>query len=118
MKLLKDVFYGPGNLHLDLGRVISFCSFVPLFAAAVYNMQRGEALDILALGGGFAAVLTAAAVLIAAKDIANTNALSQVRQDETAAAVALDPPTPSGTQKVEVVNEPSNAVPVTAGDER
>lgn len=117
MKLLKDVFYGPGNLHLDLGRVISFCSFVPLFAAAVYNMRRGEALDILALGGGFAAVLTAAAVLIAAKDIANTNALSQVRQDDIAANPPA-PPVPEGVMDVNVVNEPGNAVPVTEGDER
>jgi hypothetical protein len=70
-RLFKDLFYGPGNRHLDLGRVIAFLSFLPLFAAAVYNMRLGQSLDIMALGGGFAAILTAAGVLIAAKDIAS-----------------------------------------------
>lgn len=70
-RLVKDLFYGPGNKHLDLGRVIAFLSFLPLFAAAAYNMRLGQSLDIMALGGGFAAILTAAGVLIAAKDIAS-----------------------------------------------
>ena len=51
-RLFKDLFYGPGNKHLDLGRVIAFLSFLPLFAAAVYNMRLGQSLDIMALGGG------------------------------------------------------------------
>lgn len=39
-RLLKDLFYGPGNHYLDLGRLLAFFATVALFAAVGWNVQR------------------------------------------------------------------------------
>lgn len=70
MKWLKDLFYGPGNQHLDLARVVGGLAPSTLVAAAAWNVYLGLPIDLgpAGFGGGFAAVLTAAAALIYAKD--------------------------------------------------
>ena len=65
---LKDLFYGTGNVHLDLGRVLSFFSILTPIAAAGYNMWLGKEIELQELGMGLAAVVTACAVLIKMKD--------------------------------------------------
>lgn len=102
---LADLFAGPNNQSWDLGRILSFLVMLPLFASAAWNIWRGEAIDVSSLGVGIAAVVTACAVLIAAKDYTNTNAISQAKQAETAAATAdkIEPgPAPAPTVTVQV----------------
>lgn len=65
---LKDLFYGLGNTHLDLGRVLSFFAILAPLGAAIWNAHLGKEIDLNAFGVGLAAVVTACAVLIAAKD--------------------------------------------------
>ena len=69
---LRDLFYGVGNKHLDLGRVLAFIVTIALVLGQLWNVLLGKELDLGpgGLGGGLAAVITAAAALIAAKDIA------------------------------------------------
>ena len=104
--IFADLFAGVNNEAWDLGRILSFLAMLPLFISAGWNLWRGEAIDISSLGVGIAAVVTACAVLIAAKDYTNTNAISQAKQDQTAAVTAdkIEPgpaPTPTVTVKVE-----------------
>lgn len=70
---LRDLFFGPGNVYLDLGRVLSTIMAVALIGAQLWNMWLGKEVDLGpgGLGGGLAAVLTAAAALIAAKDLSH-----------------------------------------------
>lgn len=65
---LKDLFYGPGNVHLDLGRVVSFIVSLAPVGAAIWNARLGKEINLQDFGLGIAAVVTACAVLIAAKD--------------------------------------------------
>lgn len=68
---LKDLFYGPNNAYLDLGRVVGFIAALCLIIAALWNMLvLGKEIDLGpgGLGGGLAAVVGAIAGLIAAKD--------------------------------------------------
>lgn len=67
---LKDLFYGPGNRYLDLGRVVGFVAALAIICAALWNMWLGEPIELgpAGLGGGLAAVVGAIAGLIAAKD--------------------------------------------------
>lgn len=64
----KDLFYGHGNKHLDLGRVLSFFAVMAPIGAAGWNVSLGKEIDLQAFGLGIAAVVTACAVLIVAKD--------------------------------------------------
>lgn len=81
MKILKDLFYGPGNEHLDLARVVGGLAPATLVAAAVWNVYLGLPIELgpTGFGGGFAAVLTAAAALIYAKDKAATEAKAEAK---------------------------------------
>lgn len=85
---LADLFAGVGNTQWDLGRIMGFLAFLPMVAAVIHNIRTGQAVDLMALGGGIAAIYTAVAILIAAKDVARTNAIHKVAQDATAATVA------------------------------
>lgn len=73
---LKDLFYGPANAYLDLGRILAALTSLALIGAQLWNIYLGKEIDLgpSGLGGGLAAVLTAAAALIAAKDIARRKA--------------------------------------------
>lgn len=61
---LKDLFYGVGNNHLDHGRVAAFVSIAIMIRATFYNMSLGQPIDLgpSGLGGGLAAILTAAVI--------------------------------------------------------
>lgn len=58
---LKDLFYGPGNNHLDYGRLGAMIAFGSLIAAQIHNMHLKQPIDLgpAGLGGGLAAVLGA-----------------------------------------------------------
>jgi hypothetical protein len=79
VKWLRDLFYGPGNIYLDLGRILSTLVALALIGGQLWNMYLGKEIDLGpgGLGGGLAAILTAAAALIAAKDIARRKSLSE-----------------------------------------
>lgn len=61
---LKDLFYTPGNLHLDHGRVAAFLCGAMMLAATVSNMLLRQPIDLgpAGLGGGLAALLGAAVI--------------------------------------------------------
>jgi hypothetical protein len=67
--LLKDLFFGVGNKHLDLARVIAGL-FAGLCAFAIYwnAVHLDREIDLTAAFTGLATVATALAALIAAKD--------------------------------------------------
>jgi hypothetical protein len=62
----KDLLYGPGNNHLDIGRVTALGAALLLSFAALWNMYLKQPIDLGpgGLGGGLAAILTAAVVYI------------------------------------------------------
>lgn len=66
---LKDLFYGTDNLGADLARILAFAAVVGELYAAYHNMKLGKEVDLgpSGLGGGMAAILTAAAAYLAAK---------------------------------------------------
>lgn len=70
MKLLVDLFKGPDNQYWDLGRVVAFLAPTSLVASAIWNVMLGLPIDLGPTGfaGGLAAVVTACAALIYAKD--------------------------------------------------
>lgn len=74
-----DLFKGPGNVYWDLGRIIAALAVLAPIAAALWNVHLGKEIDLGpgGLSGGIAAILTAAAVLIAAKDIARKKAVDE-----------------------------------------
>jgi hypothetical protein len=94
---LKDLFYGPGNAYLDLGRILATAVALALIGAQLWNIYLGKEIDLGpgGLGGGLAAVITAIAALIAAKDFAHSNAVSKEAQDATALKQADMPPAPT-----------------------
>lgn len=69
VKLAKDLFYGVGNQHLDLARVIAGL-FAGMVAFAVYwnAIALGQAIDLSALLTGLAALAASIGGLVAAKD--------------------------------------------------
>lgn len=70
---LKDMFYGEGNTHAELGRVVVGLSGALMGLAVFWNMlAMHQVIDLAALGGGLAAIITAGAGLIAAKQWAST----------------------------------------------
>jgi hypothetical protein len=58
---LKDLFYGPGNNHLDWGRLGALFAFGALTAGLVHNMRIHQPIELgpTGLGGGLAAILGA-----------------------------------------------------------
>lgn len=89
---IQDLFKGVNNTHWDLGRLASFLALLLVVAGGIHNMlQTGQMVDLMALGGGLAAVLTASAAFIFAKDQARTNAISALNPSPA------DPPVASVT---------------------
>lgn len=74
IKFLKDLFYGHNNEAADLGRILGFFGVLGVLASVGWNMSLGLPLDIDKIGIALAAVLTAAAALVYAKDRARTEA--------------------------------------------
>jgi hypothetical protein len=64
----KDLFYGPGNVHLDLGRLVSFWSVITVIGATCWNVYLGKPIELQQLGLGLGAVITACAAFIKWKD--------------------------------------------------
>lgn len=81
MKLLKDLFAGPDNAYWDLGRILGFIASLAMIGGAVWNVLLGLPLELgpAGFGGGFAAVLTASAALIYAKDRAKAENIAAKR---------------------------------------
>jgi hypothetical protein len=90
MKLLKDLFYGPGNHYLDLGRVVAFTGVLASIAAAGWNAHLGVPFDLGPSGflGGLGAVIAAAAALMASKAWERRQAAKSENEATVAAAVA------------------------------
>lgn len=80
----KDLFYGPGNVYLDLGRILATATAAALIGAQFWNIYLGKEIDLGpgGLGGGLAALITAIAALIAAKDIAHGKSKPQTPTEE------------------------------------
>ena len=76
MKLLKDLFYGVGNRHLDLARVSAFLALCASLAAIAWNIYLGQPIDlgVTGLPAGLALLLPAIGALIALKDRARNAA--------------------------------------------
>ena len=70
MRVLRDLFMGPGNRWWCAGRFWSGLSFLAVFAAAGWNAAIGQPIDLGpgGLPGGLAALATAVAAFIFAKD--------------------------------------------------
>lgn len=92
MKLLRwfsnrfrDLFFGPGNVHADLGRVISFLATFAMLSSTVWNIMLGLPIELDKAGVGYAAVLGACAAFIYAKDRAKA-------ENTVAKAIADCPP--------------------------
>lgn len=99
MKLLKDLFYGPGNYYLDLGRVVAFVGVVASLGAAIYNARLGQPFDLGPSGflGGLGAVIAAAAALMTAKAWERRQAAKSENEATVADAVAAATP-PADTE--------------------
>jgi hypothetical protein len=70
---LKDMFYGQNNTHAELGRVVVGLSGALMGLAVCWNaLEMHQAIDLAALGGGLSGIIAAGAVLIGAKQWANT----------------------------------------------
>lgn len=122
---LKDAFYDTDNEHLDLARVLAFLAIMGELVALRHNIKLKAAIDLGpgGLGGGLAAILTAAAGYLAAKAwskkknresaaVAQNIAVAKEAHEPVAgsgpAATAGNGPTP-----VTVMNPPSDPVPTT-----
>lgn len=68
IKLLRDLFMGPGNQAWDLGRFMACGGFLSLVGAQFHALYLGQTLDVFQFGGAIAAVLGGAGALIALKD--------------------------------------------------
>lgn len=64
----SDLFKGPGNHYWELGRMILGLASSLMAVATVWNVHLHQAIDLSALGTGLAAIITAGAILIPAKD--------------------------------------------------
>lgn len=76
MKLIVDLFKGPGNLAWDLGRFVAFGAGAAMLAGQVWNIILGLPIELgpTGLGGGLGAVMAGQAALIFAKDKAGADA--------------------------------------------
>lgn len=91
-KFFKDLFYGTDNLYADLARIMAFLAVVGELVGLFWNMHKDQAIDLgpMGLGGGLAAILTAAAAIWAAKAWSGkTNRESQIITKEA----GIKPPT-------------------------
>jgi hypothetical protein len=89
MKLFRDLFMSPGNVAWELARFLAAWAVISYSGAFIAVFIRGgQPLDFSAIGTGYGIVLAGAGALIWAKDTARTAAISQVKQDATAAAAA------------------------------
>jgi hypothetical protein len=70
MKFFRDILMGIGNQNWDFGRLMGILSIFIMFAGAGWNVSLGLPLELgpTGFGGGLAAVVTASAALIYAKD--------------------------------------------------
>lgn len=68
----RDLFFGQGNVAADLGRVIAGLSVLAVIGGEIWNVHLGLPIEIDKLGIALAAVITADAALIYAKDRAKT----------------------------------------------
>jgi hypothetical protein len=69
---LADLFKGPGNHYWEIGRIILGMSSSLMAFATLWNIHLRQAVDLSALGTGLAAIITAGAILIPAKDWARS----------------------------------------------
>jgi hypothetical protein len=67
-RFIADLFKGPGNHYWELGRVILGSASALMGLATAWNIYLHQAIDLAALGTGLAAIITAGAILIPAKD--------------------------------------------------
>lgn len=90
MKLIVDLFKGPGNIAWDLGRFVAFGAGVCMVAGQVWNIILGLPVELgpTGLGGGLGAVMAGQAALIFAKDKAGADA----RLTQAVAENVADPP--------------------------
>jgi hypothetical protein len=65
---IADLFKGPGNHYWEIGRIILGMASSLMALATLWNIHLHQAIDLSALGTGLAAVITAGAILIPAKD--------------------------------------------------
>jgi hypothetical protein len=71
----RDLWYGPGNLHAELGRVLATLAILTEVGGALWNMLKmHQAIDLSALGLGLAGILTASAGYLVAKAWSTTQA--------------------------------------------
>lgn len=77
IKFFADLWKGPGNAYWDLGRIAATISILSLIGGQLWNIHLGKEIDLGpgGFGGGLAALVTACAVLIAAKDIARAKVI-------------------------------------------
>ncbi len=68
MRLIRDLFAGPGNAHWDLGRVMAAWGLLALTGSQFHALLIEQPLDVSAFGLAIAAVLGGAGALIALKD--------------------------------------------------
>lgn len=99
--ILADLFAGPSNLAWELGRILTFVAMLYVGVGIGWNIWKGEGIDLAGLAAAVGAVLTGGAAYVGIK----TWVIEKARQ-----AASGEP------AKVEVVNAPDNAVPVTAGE--
>ncbi len=67
--VIADLFKGPGNHYWDLGRILAFLGTATMAAGVGWNVHLGKPIDLGpgGLGGGLAAIYTAAGIYLAAK---------------------------------------------------
>ncbi len=72
--LFRDLFYGMGNAHAELARILGALAVIAMFSAAGWNMYLGLPIELgpTGFGGGLAAVMTASAAWTYAKDRASS----------------------------------------------
>ncbi len=93
MKFIKDLFWGPGNLAADLGRIIAFGAAVMMLCAQIWNVRLGLPIDLGpgGLGGGLGVVMGGIGALIYAKD--------RAKSENTVAKAINDPGPPQQTRR-------------------
>jgi hypothetical protein len=73
-KIFRDLFYGVGNQHAELARILATFSIFAMFFGEGWNVYLGLPLELgpAGFGGGLAAVIGAAAAWTYAKDRAGS----------------------------------------------
>lgn len=87
MKLIRDLFMGPGNQHWDLARILGAKAVTAYTAAFLYALIKlGNVPDWSALGVGYTGVLGGVAALILGKDFSAIKAKAAAAGDKPAGA--------------------------------